>query len=432
MKESVEFEISSDVFTETLNSLIENESVIVNTFRNRECISLPKENFQEIETEKVDITEQFHQFKNDFLDEFNGFKTKFLHEVKSFKDSIFNTTPKNTGNQEHIVTLLLDNITFLKDQLRQEDNVIDSLINQLSEENDYLFQKRNTDNQLETNLGSVIKSKETEKIIITANNNKTEDTGERKSEKGSETSISNNKSSQKDFSHEVEPTNTSNSQENKENNDTERGKGVTSQNQEISPEKNFSPSFTEKHISHDTRASNSKISGNKKCVIILGDSMTKLLNGCEMAKKTQSNCKIYVKTFSGATVSCMEDYMKPSLRNLPDHFILHVGTNDLCSEDCSMEIAESIINLACRLKNEIHDVSVSTIILRTDDKKLNEKRMEVNLHLKELSKEKNISLTDCSRKIKSQHLNKGKLHLTKYSSKILSNNFVNEISKVLH
>ena len=262
MKESVEFEISSDVFTETLNSLIENESVIVSTLTNRECISLPKENFQKIETEKEDITEQFHQFKNDFLDEFNGFKTKFLHEVKSFKDSIFNTTPKNTGNQEHIVTLLLDNITFLKDQLRQEDNVIDSLINQLSEENDYLFQKRNTDNQLETNLGSVIKSKETEKIIITANNNKTEDTGERKSEKDSETSISNNKSSQKDISHEVEPTNTSNSQENIENNDIERGKDVTLQNQEISPEKNFTPSSTEKHISHDTRTNKSKISGN--------------------------------------------------------------------------------------------------------------------------------------------------------------------------
>ena len=115
MKESVEFEISSDVFTATLNSLIENEPVIINTFSSRECISLPKENFQEIETEKEDIKEQFHQFKNEFLDEFNGFKTKFLHEVKSFKDTILNTTPKNTGNQEHIITLLLDNITFLKE-----------------------------------------------------------------------------------------------------------------------------------------------------------------------------------------------------------------------------------------------------------------------------------------------------------------------------
>ena len=45
VKESVKFEISSNAFTEASNCLIENESVIVNTFRNRECISLPKGNF---------------------------------------------------------------------------------------------------------------------------------------------------------------------------------------------------------------------------------------------------------------------------------------------------------------------------------------------------------------------------------------------------
>ena len=86
-------------------------------------------------------------------------------------------------------------------------------------------------------------------------------------------------------------------------------------------------------------------------MIVLGDSMTKLLDSWGMAKRIQSRCKICVKTFSGAMVSCMEDYMKPSLRNPPDHLILHVGTNDLSSEKCSREIAESIINLACRLKN---------------------------------------------------------------------------------
>ena len=160
--------------------------------------------------------------------------------------------------------------------------------------------------------------------------------------------------------------------------------------------------------------------------------MTKFLNGWEIAKRKQSNCKIYVKTFSGAMVLCMEDYMKPSLRNPPDHFILHVGKNDLSPDKSPMEIAQSIINLTCQLKNEIHDVNLSTIILRTDDKKFNEKGVEANLHLKELSKEKNIFLLDNSRKIKIQHLNKGKLYLTKYGSRVLSNNFVNEISKVLH
>ena len=78
----------------------------------------------------------------------------------------------------------------------------------------------------------------------------------------------------------------------------------------------------------------------------------------------------------------MEDCTKPSSRNSPYHFILHVATTDLSSEKSSMITAESIINLACRLKNELHDVSVSTTILRSDDKKLKEKGMEVNFTFK--------------------------------------------------
>ena len=55
---------------------------------------------------------------------------------------------KNTGNLEHIITLLLDNIMFLKDQLNKK--VMHSLINQLSQQNNNLFQNRSPDNQLET------------------------------------------------------------------------------------------------------------------------------------------------------------------------------------------------------------------------------------------------------------------------------------------
>ena len=137
-------------------------------------------------------------------------------------------------------------------------------------------------------------------------------TGERKSEKNSETNVSNNENSEQDVSHEVEPINTSNSQENIEKNDTEREKDVTLQNQGISPEKSFTQSSTEKHTSHMIRASNFKILGNRKSLIILDYSMTKLLNGWEMAKRIQSNCEFYVKKFSGATASYMEDYLKPS------------------------------------------------------------------------------------------------------------------------
>ena len=86
LKESVETEISPESFHETLNLLVENGSVIINTFRNRECISLPKENFQETELEKEDKCEQV---ESSFMEEFNDFKAKFLLEVKQFKDSFF-------------------------------------------------------------------------------------------------------------------------------------------------------------------------------------------------------------------------------------------------------------------------------------------------------------------------------------------------------
>ena len=97
-----------------------------------------------------------------------------------------------------------------------------------------------------------------------------------------------------------------------------------------------------------------------------------------------------------------------------------------------LETANEIVNLAYKLKTESHDVSASTIILRGDNIKLNEKGCEVNSHLKELSKEKNIYLNDNSKKIKLQHLNKGKLHLTKYGSRILSNNFIGNICKIFN
>ena len=49
----------------------------------------------------------------------------------------------------------------------------------------------------------------------------------------------------------------------------------------------------------------------------------------DTSERLQSDCKLYVKQFSGARTKCMKDYMKPSLRENPDYFILHAGINDL-------------------------------------------------------------------------------------------------------
>ena len=159
--------------------------------------------------------------------------------------------------------------------------------------------------------------------------------------------------------------------------------------------------------------------------------MLKHLNGWEMLKKNKSDCKIFFKHFSGATTNYMEDYMKPSLQKGPNHTILHVGANDLILDRTSQDIATSIVNLASSTKGENCCLSVSNIILRTENRKFSQKGQEVHTHLKDMCKEKNLYLVDNTNKIKAKHLNKGELHLDKRGSNILSGTFVSELSRIL-
>ena len=84
----------------------------------------------------------------------------------------------------------------------------------------------------------------------------------------------------------------------------------------------------------------------------------------------------------------MKDYVRPSQRENPYHYILHVGTNDLCLDRLRELIAKSTIDLALTLKSESHDVSVSYIIVRNDSDTLNKKGYEVNAILTELCKKR--------------------------------------------
>ena len=82
-----------------------------------------------------------------------------------------------------------------------------------------------------------------------------------------------------------------------------------------------------------------------KSVFILGDCMVKHLNGWETSKKIK-NCKVHVRSFPTAKAQWTDGYKKPSIRDKPDHFIIHVGTNDLNSQIPSKPIAESIVDIA--------------------------------------------------------------------------------------
>ena len=100
-----------------------------------------------------------------------------------------------------------------------------------------------------------------------------------------------------------------------------------------------------------------------KNVVTLGDSIIKHVSSWGIAVKSKK-CKLFVKGFSWAKVRCLKDNMKPSVRKNPDHFILHIGTNDLNSDKSPELIAKSLADVGPSLKNELRDVSISSITAR--------------------------------------------------------------------
>ena len=94
-------------------------------------------------------------------------------------------------------------------------------------------------------------------------------------------------------------------------------------------------------------------SRRKTTTVIAGDSLIKNIIGAKMSASDQDNYFV-VKHFPGATVSDVEDYVKPLVRRSPENVILHVGTNDLRS--CPpRNIADSILNLVTQVKQGKHD-----------------------------------------------------------------------------
>ena len=158
----------------------------------------------------------------------------------------------------------------------------------------------------------------------------------------------------------------------------------------------------------------------------MDDNIVKHVRGYELSRKVE-NCKLYVKSFSDAKVVCMEDYVKPTLREMPTHVICHLGTNDGPTKKAPEQIAENIANLAIKLKRNC-DVSISSITARNDQ--YQKKAADVNRELKEKCREKKLQFLDYGNTITVRNLNASKLHLNKRGTQVLCNVFAEAISNI--
>ena len=160
---------------------------------------------------------------------------------------------------------------------------------------------------------------------------------------------------------------------------------------------------------------------NKRSITVIGDSIIKGIEARRMRHDLTPGDKIYIKSFPGATIECMEDYVKPTIKHNPTTFVLHVGTNDLRAEKSPEDIATKIICLAESLKTATNKIIVSSVTARNDN--LNEKGKNVNCFLKKLCNEKAILYCDNSN-ISRNCLNGSGLHLNQKGTITLANNFL--------
>ena len=150
--------------------------------------------------------------------------------------------------------------------------------------------------------------------------------------------------------------------------------------------------------------------------------MVKKLNGYLLTKKIKHKGIVKVRPFTTAKVSCMQDHVKPTIRDInPQQIILHVGTNDLKTERTASQIAESMIDLTISLKNNGNMIAVSGIVPSLDE--LNNKAAEVNNRLGLMSKQRRSSyISHCETIDPNKHLNESNLHLKPYDIGVFTEN----------
>ena len=79
-----------------------------------------------------------------------------------------------------------------------------------------------------------------------------------------------------------------------------------------------------------------------------------------------TDSRVKVHSFSGATASEMEYFIKPLLERKPSHVIIHCGTNDLAQGASCNEVIQWITNLIRNIVNNGMTSSVSMLTKRTD------------------------------------------------------------------
>ena len=135
-----------------------------------------------------------------------------------------------------------------------------------------------------------------------------------------------------------------------------------------------------------------------------------------------------VKSFSGARIADMENYLKPLLRKEPDEIILHVGTNNIRDESPRC-VAEGIVNLVTQIQQDFPTthLTISPLLPRSDNLEFNDKIKEANKILKSFCSSRGFTLIRI-KNVDLTRLNRRGVHLNRKGSSLLSNSYADYLN----
>ena len=113
-------------------------------------------------------------------------------------------------------------------------------------------------------------------------------------------------------------------------------------------------SNTAKEQKENSQVENDHQTPQNKLAFIVGKTMLKEVDGYLLTDSLDKKFIVKVRPFSSAKTEDMHDYLKPTKRGFnPNIFILHVGTNNLSTNDSPAMIADKIVETAKSIKKSI-------------------------------------------------------------------------------
>ena len=285
------------------------------------------------------------------------------------------------SNYDVLITTLKEEITFLRNELRSKDKIIELIVK-------------------ESNAGY--------ERNVSANNNCDFEFSKKSLKRNNTTQLKETLPVHNKFS---------SLEINKNSNDVSGAHSGTRETRE-----NTAAKKTQK----ERKLNEKKPTGKRRVINFIGDSILKDMNPYNLKQKISKTDKLYIQSYRGARTSSMKYHAKATQQFQSDVYVLHCGTNDLKLEKSPEDIATDILEIGEDLKIEGNKVFISGILTRRDD--LDRKGKKVNDFLSLHCPNYSLGFIDNNDIITNMHLNQSGLHLNKDGTRVLSENFLTVIN----